>query len=53
MVIIQWLLDLSLSFSLSDFLWLSEEVLLTCSKDGKLVQQLFSDAQRPIEKAVS
>lgn len=38
-------------FSL-DFLWRNEQVLLTCSKDGKVIQQLFSDAQRPAERAV-
>ena len=35
-----------------DFLWRNEQVLLTCSKDGKVIQQLFSNAQRPAERAV-
>lgn len=43
----------SLSLQLTDFLWLNDKVLLTCSKDGKLIQQLFSDAKKPVEKAVS
>ena len=25
---------------------------MSCSKDGKIIQQLFSDAQRPVERAV-
>ena len=37
----------------SDFLWLNESVLVSCSKDGKLVQQLMAEADRPSEKAVS
>ena len=37
----------------SDFLWLNDSVLLSCSKDGKLIQQLFSEAEKPIERAVS
>ena len=37
----------------ADFLWLSDSVLLSCSKDGKLVQQLFNEAEKPIERAVS
>lgn len=37
----------------TDFLWLNDQVLLTCSKDGKLIQQLFRDGQKPIDKAVS
>ena len=39
--------------SVTDFLWLNENVLISCSKDGKLVQQLMTEAQRPSEKAVS
>eukprot|EP00731_Ephydatia_muelleri_P024253 Em0016g524a len=35
----------------TDFLWLSDSVLLSCSKDGKLVQQLFNEAEKPIERA--
>ena len=38
---------------LLDFLWLNENVLLSCSKDCKLVQQLMSEAERPADKAVS
>lgn len=40
-------------FDFVDFLWLNDQVLVSCSKDGKLIQQLFSDALRPVEKAVS
>ena len=37
----------------TDFLWLNENVLLSCSKDCKLVQQLMVHADRPADKAVS
>ena len=37
----------------ADFQWLNDKVLVSCSKDGKIIQQLFSDAQRPVERAVS
>ena len=37
----------------TDFLWLNENVLLSCSKDCKLVQQLMAHADRPADKAVS
>jgi hypothetical protein len=36
-----------------DFQWLNDKVLVSCSKDGKIIQQLFPDAQRPVERAVS
>lgn len=39
--------------SLADFLWLNDQVLLTCSKDGKVIQQLVRDGEKPVEKAVS
>jgi hypothetical protein len=39
------------SDDVTDFLWLNENVLISCSKDGKLVQQLMTKAQRPSEKA--
>ena len=39
--------------SLLDFLWLNENVLLSCSKDCKLVQQTMAQAERPANKAVS
>ena len=39
--------------SLADFLWLNDKVLLTCSKDGKVIQQLVGDGEKPVEKAVS
>ena len=38
--------------STSDFLWLNDQVLFSCSKDGKLIQQLFSDADRLTERTV-
>ena len=37
----------------ADLLWLNDQVLISCSKDGKVIQQLFSDALRPVDKAVS
>lgn len=43
----------TLLLSPTDFLWLNDQVLLTCSKDGKLIQQLMRDAHKPVEKAVS
>ena len=36
-----------------DILWLNDQVLISCSKDGKVIQQLFSGAFRPVERAVS
>ena len=39
-------------YNITDFLWLNENVLLSSSKDCKLVQQLMSQADRPAEKAV-
>ncbi|XP_064395171.1 GATOR2 complex protein WDR24-like [Halichondria panicea] len=35
----------------TDLLWLNDQVLISCSKDGKVIQQLFSDALRPVDKA--
>ena len=37
----------------ADFVWLSEDVLVSCSKDCKLIQQLIGEASHPAERAVS
>ena len=36
-----------------DFRWLSDEVVLSISKDCKLIQHLISEAEHPTERAVS
>ena len=38
---------------LTDFLWLNDQVLLSYSKDSKLIQQLFSEAEKPAKRMVS
>ena len=45
--------DVILTICSLDFLWLNENVLVSCSKDCKLVQQMMSQAERPADKAVS
>ena len=44
---------ISLLFPSPDFRWLSEEVVLSISKDCKLIQHLISEAEHPTERAVS
>ena len=46
-------ISLILTLFTADFQWLNDKVLVSCSKDGKIIQQLFPDAQRPVERAVS
>ena len=45
---INWLMLFSL-----DFLWLSEDILISCGKDSKLVIQNTSDASHITDRAVS
>ncbi len=37
---------------LADFVWLNDQVLVSCSKDGKIIQNLLSQADRPEEITV-
>lgn len=39
------------SDDVTDFLWLTEDVLISCAKDNRLIQRHFSTADHPTERA--